>query len=174
MKRIIVTAVFIVVFFLMQTTVFQHLAFASISPNFMIILASSYGFMRGKKEGMIVGFVSGLFMDVFYGVGSMIGAYALIYLLIGYCNGFFNRMFFEDDIKLPILLISASELVFGICNYIFLYMMRSKFDFWYYFWNIIVPELVYTIIITLFLYQLILYVNQRLDDDEKRGAGKLV
>ena len=104
----------------------------------------------------------------------MIGAYALIYLLIGYGNGFFNRMFFEDDIKLPILLISASELVFGICNYIFLYMMRSKFDFWYYFWNIIVPELVYTIIITLFLYQLILYVNQRLDDDEKRGAGKLV
>ena len=69
MKRKIVTAVFIVVFFLMQTTVFQHLAFASISPNFMIILASSYGFMRGKKEGMIVGFVSGLFMDVFYGVG---------------------------------------------------------------------------------------------------------
>ena len=107
MKRKIVTAVFIVVFFLMQTTVFQHLAFASISPNFMIILASSYGFMRGKKEGMIVGFVSGLFMDVFYGVGSMIGAYALIYLLIGYGNGFFNRMFFEDDIKLPILLISA-------------------------------------------------------------------
>ena len=104
----------------------------------------------------------------------MIGAYALIYLLIGYCNGFFNRMFFEDDNKLPILLISASELVFGLCNYIFLYMMRSKFDFWYYFWNIIVPELVYTIIITLFLYPLILYVNQRLDDDEKRGAGKLV
>lgn len=174
MKRKIVTAVFIITFFLLQTTVFQQLDFASISPNFMIILASSYGFMRGKKEGMIIGFVSGLLMDIFYGVGTMIGVYALLYLLIGYGNGFFNRMFFEDDIKLPILLISGSELIYGLCNYIFLYMMRSKFDFWYYFWNIIVPELVYTIIITLLLYQLILYINQRLDDDEKRGAGKLV
>lgn len=174
MKRKIVTAVIVIACFLLQTTVFQYLDFASIAPNLMIILASSYGFMRGKKEGMFVGFFSGLLLDIFYGVGSMIGLYALLYLLIGYCNGFFNRMFFEDDIKLPIALISGSELLFGLCNYIFLYMMRSKFDFWYYFWNIIIPELVYTVLITLFLYQLILFINQRLDDDEKRGAGKLV
>lgn len=174
MKRKIITAIFIAVFFLLQTTVFQKLGLASISPNFMIILTAAFGFMRGKNEGMVIGFCSGLLLDIFYGVGGMIGFYALLYLLLGYCNGFFNRMFFEDDIKLPILLISASELLFGLGNYIFLYMMRSRFDFWFYFWNIIMPELVYTIVITLFAYPLILFVNQRLKDEEKRSAGKFV
>lgn len=174
MKRKIITAVFIAAFFLLQTTVFQKLTFASISPNFMIILTAAFGFMRGKNEGMAVGFVSGLLLDIFYGVGSMLGFYALVYLILGYCNGFFNRMFFEDDIKLPLGLIFASELLFGLVNYIFLYMMRSRFDFWYYFWNIIMPELVYTIIITLLVYQPILFVNQRLEDEEKRSAGRFV
>lgn len=174
MKRKIITAVFIIVFFLLQTTVFQKLGFASIAPNLMLILTASFGFMRGKNEGMAVGFASGLLMDIFYGVGGMIGFYALLYLVIGYGNGFFERMFFEDDIKLPVALITGSELLFGLGNYIFLYMMRSRFDFWFYFWKIIMPELVYTIVVTLLVYQLILSVNQRLEDEEKRSAGKVV
>ncbi|HBA63032.1 MAG TPA: rod shape-determining protein MreD [Lachnospiraceae bacterium] len=174
MKRKVITALFIIAFFLLQSTVFQKLEFASIAPNLMIILTSSFGFMRGKKEGMLVGFFSGLLMDIFYGIGQIIGFYALIYLLIGYANGFFKRLFFEEDIRLPIGLIFGSELLYGLINYIAFYMMRSKFDFKYYLNHIIFPELVYTIVVTLAVYPLILAVNRRLEDEEKRSANKFV
>ena len=60
MKRKIVIALMILLCFLLQSTVFQALAIGSISPNLMIILTASFGFMGGRKEGMIVGFFCGL------------------------------------------------------------------------------------------------------------------
>ena len=54
MKRKIVIVLMILVCFLLQSTVFQSLSIASISPNLLIILTSAYGFMKVKKEGMAV------------------------------------------------------------------------------------------------------------------------
>ena len=108
MKRKIVITLIILVCFLLQSTVFKELALGSISPNLMIIVTSSFGFMRGKKEGLWVGFICGLLEDIFF--GRLLGMHAMIYMYIGYANGCFNHIFYEEDIKLPIFLISASEL----------------------------------------------------------------
>ena len=115
MRRKVVVTVIIMICFLLQTTVFQALSFASISPNLLIVAVSSFGFMRGKKEGMFIGFFSGLLIDLFF--GDVLGFYALLYMYVGYVNGFFRAIFFQDDIKLPMLLISASDLA---CNLFYL------------------------------------------------------
>ncbi|MEF9941017.1 MAG: rod shape-determining protein MreD [Lachnospiraceae bacterium] len=172
MKRGLITISTIIVCFLLQSTVFQYLALASITPNLLVIITATFGFMRGKKEGLFVGFFCGLLMDIFS--AEFIGFYALVYMLIGYANGFFKRLFFDEDIKLPIVLITVSEFLYGLIIYVFLYMMRSRFDFVYYLSHIIIPELVYTILVTLGLYQLILKINQRLEAKEKRSASKFV
>ena len=80
MRRKIVLAITIIVCFLLQCTVFKALAIASISPNLLIVVVASFGFMRGKKEGLFVGFFAGLLLDVMF--GSVIGFYALIYMYI--------------------------------------------------------------------------------------------
>ena len=71
MRRKLILAVLILLAFVLQGTVFQTLSIASIVPNLLLILTVSFGFMRGKKEGMFVGFFCGLLIDIFY--GSMIG-----------------------------------------------------------------------------------------------------
>lgn len=174
MKRKIVTIIMILVCFLLETTLFPHLALASIKPNLLLVLTASFGFMRGKKEGMFVGFISGLMLDIFFGVGNMLGFYALIYTLIGYVNGFFKHLFYDEDIKLPLALISASELLYGVIMYVCIFLMRSKFDFVYYLLHVIMPELLYTLLITLVLYQIVLHINRRLENEEKRSASKFV
>ena len=87
MKRKIITFVIIIVCFLLECTLFDKLSFALIKPNLLIIVTSSFGFMRGKKSGMFVGFLCGLLTDLFW--GEVLGFYMLIYTLIGYINGFF-------------------------------------------------------------------------------------
>ena len=67
MKRKITVILIVIICFLLQTTLFQTLSIASISPNLLIIVTASFGFMRGKKEGLLTGFLGGLFIDVFYG-----------------------------------------------------------------------------------------------------------
>ncbi|MEG0804948.1 MAG: rod shape-determining protein MreD [Lachnospiraceae bacterium] len=170
MKRKITVFVLIILCFLLQTTVFKSIAFASVSPNLMIVVTSAIGFMRGKKEGMLVGFFSGLLMDIFF--GSALGLYAMIYMYIGYLNGFFRKLFFPEDIKLPILLISGSDLLVNIVIYILLFFFRSRFHFGYYLLNIMMPEVVYTILVSIVLYFIILRINQKLEAIEKRSAVK--
>ncbi len=171
-RRIITVAIIIIVCFLLQCTLFQSLEIASISPNLMLIVTSSFGFMRGRKEGMIIGFFCGLISDIFF--GDIIGFYALLYMLMGLINGAFKKMFYPDDIKLPMTLIGVSDLILNIFIYFFLFLFRSRFHFIYYFLNIMLPELVYTMVVTLVLYFIILKINNHLEEIAKRSASKFV
>ena len=172
MLRKFVVALFIWGCFLLQCSVFDALSFAGIIPNLMIILTASFGFMRGEEEGLIIGFFCGLLSDIFF--GSFLGFYALLLMYIGYLNGKFSRIFYPEDIKLPLALIITSDLSYGIICYCLTFMLRGKFAFAYYFTHVILPEALYTILVTMFLYPLILKVNEKLEVREKRRAQKFV
>ena len=91
MKRFLITTVLIFICFLLQCTVFHALAFGGIVPNLLIVLTASFGFMRGEKTGLLIGFFCGLLVDIFF--GNTIGFYALLYMYIGYMNGKFCTIF---------------------------------------------------------------------------------
>lgn len=172
MLRKVIVTLFILCCFILQCSVFGSIAFAGIIPNLLIILTSSFGFMRGEKEGLLIGFFCGFLNDIFF--GNFLGFYALLLMYIGYLNGKFSRIFYPEDIKLPMALIITSDLSYEIICYILMFMLRGKFQFSYYFTHVILPEALYTIVITLFLYPLILKVNGCLEAYEKRRAQKFV
>lgn len=172
MLSVLICIFFVIICFLLQCTVFPSLAFGGIIPNLMIIVTASYGFMRGRKTGLLVGFFSGLLMDIFF--SDILGFYALIYMYIGYLNGIFRKMFYPEDIKLPIALIVSSDFLCNIVIYILTFFLKGRFRFLYYLLNVIVPEMVYTIIVTCALYPLLLLVESRLERREKEGASKIV
>ncbi len=172
MKRLTVSILLIIICFLLQTTVFKGLAFGGIVPNLLIVLTAAFGFMRGERTGLLVGFFCGLLADIFF--GNVLGLNAMIYMYIGYFNGKFNRIFFPDDIKLPLLLIFLSDLAYGFLYYVTLFLMRGRFQLDYYFLHVILPEIVYTLLMTLLLYPLILRINRGLENSEQRSAKKFV
>ncbi len=172
MRRKVIIAIMIIVCFLLQSTIFKALAIASVSPNLLIVLTASFGLMRGKKEGLFVGFFSGLLIDLLF--GSVIGFYALIYMVIGFCNGFFKQSFFPDEIRLPIILIALSDFFSNLLVYFFLFWFRGRFAFGYYLLHTILPELVYTMIVAILLYFIFLKINQKLEDIERRSEKKFV
>ncbi|MBQ9504345.1 MAG: rod shape-determining protein MreD [Lachnospiraceae bacterium] len=155
---------FLLVFFcfILQCTFFHFISLGGIAPNLLIILTSAFGFMKGRTEGMFVGFFSGLMMDVLFGNG-IIGLYTLIYTYIGFFNGMFNRLFFPDDVRLPIILITFSDLVYCFIVYVLTFLLRSRFDFSYYLLHVIIPETVYTIFITILFYRLLLKLETSLE-----------
>lgn len=172
MLRKIVVTFFVLAGFVLQCSVFDSFAFAGIIPNLMIIFTASFGFMRGEKDGLVIGFFSGLLNDVFF--GSFLGFYALLLMYIGFLNGKFCKVFYPEDIKLPLALIVTSDLSYGIICYVLTFMLRGKFQFAFYFTHVILPEALYTIVVTLFLYPLALKVNEKLEAREKRSAREFV
>lgn len=161
MRRGAVMALLIIVCFILQSTVFQALSLAGISPNLLLIVTTSLGFLRGEKEGMAAGFFCGLLCDIFF--GSLFGFYALLYTFLGYGSGLFHMMFYDEDIKMPMIWMALSELVYGLSVYFFMFLLRSRFDFGFYLTNIILPELVYTVVVTLVMYRLIQFLNRMLE-----------
>lgn len=172
MKRNITFALLIIICFVLQSTIFRSLSFGGIGPNLLIVLTASLGFMRGRKTGIAVGFFSGILVDIFF--GEVLGFYALIYMYIGFFNGLFKKIFYPEDIKLPLILITASDFLYSFLIYLLLFLLRGKFQIGYYFTNIIFPEIVYTIVITIFLYPIILMLERKFAEMEKRSARKFV
>lgn len=168
MLRKFTVFILILVCFVLQSTVFRSLAFAGIVPNLLVILTAAFGFMRGENEGLVIGFLCGLLVDIFF--GDILGFYALILMYIGYLNGKFNRIFYPEDIKLPLGLIVISDLSYSMVCYVLMFLLKGKFNFPFYFKDVILPELVYTMVITCVLYPIVLLINEGLERRERRGA----
>lgn len=172
MRRKITMAVLILLSILLQSTVCQMISIASIKPNLLIILTVSFGLMRGRRDGMLTGFFCGLLTDIFF--ESIIGFNALIYLWVGYFSGYFYRIFYDDDIKTPLFLISVCDLTYGIIQYGFMFLLRGRIQFFYYLGRIILPEVLYTLILTIICYRLLYAVNHKLTLTDKGGVDGFV
>lgn len=153
-------AALILISILLQSTVCQMIAVASIKPNLLIILIVSFGLMRGRRAGMLTGFFCGLLTDIFF--ESVLGFNAIIYMWVGYFSGYFYRIFYDDDIKTPLLLISVSDVAYGVIQYAFRFLLRGRIDFFYYLGRVILPEMFYTLILTILCYRILYAINKRL------------
>lgn len=171
LKRILAILGVIAVAFIFQTAVFNHLELAGVVPNLLVILTAFAGFMSGTMDGMLVGFISGFVADIYF--GEWFGLFALVYLIIGFLNGAFRTAFFGDDIKLPLLYVAISDIIYGMIIYLCLYMPRQQYELSYYFFNIMMPEAVYTLLVTLILYLPLLHLNQWIHKKEPRSTRSI-
>ncbi len=172
MKRKITMAVLILVSTFLQCSLFQSFEIASIKPNLLMIITVSFGLMCGRKMGLWTGFFCGLCLDLLF--PGTIGMETLAYMWIGYVSGFAFRIFYDEDIKTPLLLISGGTLVYGIYKYILTFLMRGRIHFFWYLGRIIIPEILYTLIITLLVYRLLYKLNQWLSKSDKRSLDSFV
>ncbi len=164
MKRRIVFFLMILVCFLLQTTIWNLFPLGNVTPNLLLMLTVSMGLMRGRSAGLWIGFVSGLAIDLFY--GNMFGFNALIYMYLGYLNGRFYNVFFDEDIKVPMTLVAASDFLYNIVFYVIQFLFRQRYELSAYLIHIILPEVLYTILCTLLFYKVIYHINRRLVENE--------
>lgn len=169
---ILVLGVLVVLSFLLQSSLFPYLAIGGITPNLLLVLSASFGLIRGKKTGLLVGFFSGLLVDVFF--GPFYGFNALMLLSAGYLCGHFHYIFYEEDVKLPMVIIVAADFFYGVAQYGVAFFFRGRFDVWHYLWSIIIPEVIYTLLATVIFYQLFLLISRQVDAFIKRRENRIV
>lgn len=160
MLRIIVLGILIVINFTLQSTLFGFHDINSITPNLLLILTMSFGLMRGRREGMLVGFFSGFLVDSFF--SSVLGPYMLLYMIIGYINGFFHRNYIVEDVLLPLIVIIIDDVIFNFFVYIFSFLLKNRLEFGLFFTRIIIPEMLTTSLLTIIIYKFYVFVNRLL------------
>ncbi len=171
-KRMLFYIVTIVASFMVQNNLFAASNLIDTVPNLLLIVTFTFGFLRGKTDGMLIGFLSGLLLDSFF--GETLGFYALVYMVIGYGNGLLGQVFYTEFINMPVVLCILSDFLFNLIIYFFDFLMRGKLDILSYMRQVVLPEIVYTVLLTLVLYKFLRFLNTKFAQFEKRSAKKFV
>ncbi len=88
MKRLIVAAVAVAGALLLQLTIVNRLPWpGGGAPDLVLLCVVAIGLVAGPQPGIVAGFCAGLALDVAPPAHELIGQYALVFCLVGYCCG---------------------------------------------------------------------------------------
>ena len=162
--RILVITMILFISNILQSTVFDMIRIRGISPNFNVIIIVSFALLRGSKEGTIIGFFSGLLMDMVFSTSR--GYLAIVGACIGYFCGKFHKDFYKENLVLPFILTLISTTINGFAVSL-PFLFRGKINYIYFIKNIILPEIIYTVILSIIVYQLVYVINEQIEKNEK-------
>lgn len=152
MIRILVIGIEIILSFLLQSTVFDHIRLAGVVPDILMILVVTTAYTRGTYPGLFTGLFAGLLVDFMY--GDVIGICALLYMFIGFLNGYSNKIYDRDDYAIPLILIAVSEFVYSFLYYVLEFLLRGRLNIGYYAYRIMLPKVIYTVLMGVIFYKL--------------------
>lgn len=152
MIRILVIGIEIIFSFLLQSTVFSHIQLAGVVPDILMILVVTTAYTRGIYPGLFTGLFAGLLVDFMF--GDVIGICALLYMFIGFLNGYSNKIYDRDDYAIPLILIAVSEFVYSFLYYVLEFLLRGRLNIGYYAYRIMLPKVIYTILMGVIFYKL--------------------
>ncbi len=174
MKRVVGQSVLVMLIFILQNTVFSALSFNGVKPNLLLIVTVFFGFAVSINNGMLTGFWCGLLCDIFF--GSYLGVYSFLFMLLGAYSGVMAKIFYQDDIIFPYLTIAISDGLFGFVCYVFMFLLRGRFSVGTYVSSVILPEILYTLLLSLLLMPLLhkfntFFVKLELKEKESDVSG---
>ena len=173
MLRTILVSILIIISYVFQTTFSLKMSFGVVAPNIIMIIVCSYALLRGKKEGLLVGFFAGLLIDLFFGYYEVIGINAFLYMMIGYIVGIFHDIWYLQDILIPVIVVAISDFVYNFIYYIITFLLRNRLDLMHYIKKIILPEIIYSVFLTVFIYRILMLLNRKLEEFEMRGNEEI-
>ncbi len=168
LRTVLIVFAVIVACFVLQTAVLPAVTVQGITPNLMIALTASYGFMFGDRKGMCIGLFCGLLCDICF--GPLIGFQAGIYAVIGFLSGKFQKILYVEDLIFPLSLIAVCDFAAGFAVYFFLFLMRNRLFFKIFFEKRMLPELVYTVLASVLLYPILRVLFNRFMKEKPQSA----
>ena len=136
-----------------------------ITPNLLLILTMSFGLMRGRKEGLLVGACSGLLVDIIF-LQHPRALYAFVTCLLVILTDSSTKNYMIEDVLLPLIVIIVDDFLFNTIIYIVSFLLKNKNELR------CIPSACYsagdlcTALLTVIIYKLYVKINKRLKEDE--------
>jgi len=116
MLRFFIYAFLFFIAALFQTVVASRIEILGVQPSFLLILTVMVAFRHGGLAGCFMGFVSGLFCDVYAPV-EWLGAFSLAYCTVGFIVGQINESFIDLNLFLQVVVLALVNFLKDIIYY---------------------------------------------------------
>ena len=170
--RYVLIGVSIILSVLLQVTIFPSIPYIAVTPNFLLMVTVAFSIMYGQTYGIFIGMICGFLLDIYS--GTMLGYCAFIFICLGFFCGSFTKLFSHEDYKLPTAIILSADFVYGAAVYVTSFLIGGDISVMNALFYVIIPEIVYTGLVSVFLYPLLVYFDRKIREHSRTRAKKFV
>lgn len=168
--RVIVHAVFLILFAAIQTTWIHAIELFNVVPNIFLVYIIVVSCFCGKIEGAVIGFVFGLLLDMLS--GEVWGLYALFGMILGFSvANFCEKLFGQKNMVLTLILSFVCTCFLEFVYYLICYTSAENMSLKYAFLWVILPESIYNTIIAVPIYLLFRKIAKLIYSDKGETLG---
>ena len=102
----------------------------------------------------------------------LFGFTALIFIYIGYFSGFFYQKYEVREVLIPLALVITADFGYGFISYIGNFLLQNRLNVGFFMSRFILPEVVYTALVSLLIYHPIHYfcvITEQGKERKKKG-----
>lgn len=162
MKKFLILVAFTLVLFVLQTSFLPLFAVHGVSPDLLLLLTVSFGFLRGVREGALMGFAVGLLQDL--ATGTFLGVNAFTRLLIGLVCGSFSERVFKEQFFLPIMASVAATAANYFVLALFMLLLGYRFSLVQSIGYTLIPMLIYQLAFAYPIHRLAYDLDKKLSE----------
>lgn len=156
---------FFIIYFL-QTTFFSWFNIAGVRPNLFIVFVLCISLFIGKNIAVVFGFILGIYLEIL--TSKQIGISSIMFALIGFLGGCFDKNFSKDSKITILLMVAGSTVIFELATYLYS-CIRNLIPLQILgFVKILLIEVIFNILLTIILYPLIRKVGYFLENTFKK------
>ncbi|MEC9487909.1 MAG: rod shape-determining protein MreD [Halanaerobium sp.] len=151
---------FLIIFLalVLETTVLADLNFRGVLPDLLLVITVSLALLRGRKEGVLWGGVSGFFQELLI-AGHTLTGYLLLKPLLGLVSGILTEKIYRENIILPAIIVF---LLTFIQEYLVLLLHNGLIANWLQASLVIImPAAIINFVLTLIIYPLLMKWEER-------------
>ncbi len=165
MKQFGSLAAFTAGLYVLQTSLLPLIAYRGISPDLMLLLTVSFAFLRGARQGSLLGFLTGLMQDL--STGTFLGTNAFTHLLLGLVCGHFSDRVFKEQFFLPVLASLAATTANYFILALLMVLLGYRFNPVSNVQAMLLPMLIYQLAFAYPVHRLTYVLDKKLSEKEK-------
>ena len=146
MKKIFITGLLIILFFILDNALVPFLAIRHYYPSLLFIFIICFSIVNGKWQGLLVGVFSGMLQDIFF--YNAFGINSLLNMIVCVMAGAIGVNIFKSKGLIPIISTFALSILKGLGIFVILLMLGQQTDYKNIFFNGI-----YEMVICIFMYK---------------------
>ena len=158
-------ALFVIALYVLQTSLLPMIAYRGICPDLMLLLTVSFAFLRGGRQGGLMGFSVGLLQDL--ASGTFLGINAFTRMLLGMFFGRFSDRVFKEQFFLPV----TASITAIIANYFILALLMVllgyRFNLVSSLQTMLIPMLIYQLAFAYPVHRFTYELDKKLSEKEK-------
>lgn len=129
--------------YVVQSSLLPLISYHGVSADLMLLLSVSFAFLRGERQGVLMGFLAGLFEDL--ATGTMFGVNTFLKMTTGYFCGSFSNNVFKDQIFLPVTTVAIATGVCFLAEFVFFLLLGYSPDLAALAARILIPGFIFNI-----------------------------